>query len=95
MESPLRQIVFNSGNEDGSAVLQEIRKGKGYDAFKNEIISDMISAGIIDPVKVTRTSVQNAASAAAILLTTEVAIADEPEKNKHEHSHGDDMTGEY
>lgn len=96
LESPLRQIVFNSGNEDGSAVLQEIRKGKGYDAFKNEIISDMISAGIIDPVKVTRSCVQNAASAAAILLTTEVAIADEPEKNKHEHNHGGDTgMGEY
>lgn len=96
LESPLRQIVFNSGNEDGSAVLQEIRKGKGYDAFKNEIISDMISAGIIDPVKVTRSCVQNAASAAAILLTTEVAVADEPEKNKHEHNHGGDTgMGEY
>ena len=94
LESPLRQIVFNSGNEDGSAVLQEIRKGKGYDAFKNEIISDMISAGIIDPVKVTRNCVQNAASAAAILLTTEVAIADEPEKNKHEHNHPD-MNADY
>ncbi|TSD02638.1 MAG: chaperonin GroEL [Parcubacteria group bacterium Athens0714_16] len=89
LESPLRQIVFNSGNEDGSAVLQEVRKGKGYDAFKNEIISDMISAGIIDPVKVTRSCVQNASSAAAILLTTEVAIADEPEKEKHEHNHGE------
>lgn len=95
LESPLRQIVFNSGNEDGSAVLQEVRKGKGYDAFKNEIISDMISAGIIDPVKVTRSSVQNASSAAAILLTTEVAIADEPEKEKHEHNHSDAGIGEY
>ncbi|MFA5838588.1 MAG: chaperonin GroEL [Candidatus Paceibacterota bacterium] len=94
LESPLKQIVFNSGNEDGSAVLQEVRKGKGYDAFKNEIIEDMILAGIIDPVKVTRSGVQNASSAAAILLTTEVAIADEPEKNKHEHSHTD-MNSDY
>lgn len=92
LESPLRQIVLNSGNEDGSAVLHEVRKGKGYDAFKNEIISDMISAGIIDPVKVTRSSVQNASSAASILLTTEVAIADEPEKEKHEHGNSDMST---
>lgn len=95
LESPLKQIVFNSGNEDGSAVLQEVRKGKGYDAFKNEIIDDMILAGIIDPVKVTRSGVQNASSAAAILLTTEVAIADEPEKDRHEHNHGDMGMGEY
>jgi len=94
LESPLKQIVFNSGNEDGSAVLQEVRKGKGYDAFKNEIVPDMILAGIIDPVKVTRTGIQNAASASAILLTTEVAIADEPKEDKHEHSHSD-MGGEY
>ena len=96
LESPLRQIVMNAGKEDGSAVLQEIRKGKGYDAMKNEIIDDMIEAGIIDPVKVSRSAIQNAASAAAMLLTTEVAVADEPEKNKHEHNHSGDMgTGEY
>jgi chaperonin GroEL len=54
----------------------------GYDAVKDEIVSDMLEAGIIDPVKVTRGGVQHAVSAAAILLTTEAAIADEPEDKK-------------
>jgi len=78
LEAPLKQIVFNSGNEDGSAVVQEVRKGKGYNALTNEIVEDMLKEGIIDPVKVARSGIQNAASAAGLLLTTEVAIAEEP-----------------
>lgn len=82
LDAPFKQIVINSGNEEGGAVLQDVRKGKGYDALKNEIIDDNIKAGIIDPVKVTRSGIQNAASAAAILLTTEAAVAEEPKEEK-------------
>lgn len=80
LEAPLKQIVINAGKDDGSAIVERVKLGKGnagYDAFKDEMVGDMIAAGIVDPVKVTRTGLQNAASAAAILLTTEVAIADD------------------
>lgn len=85
LESPLKQIVVNSGRDDGSVIVEEVKKGKGnigYDALKDEVVSDMILAGIIDPVKVTRSCVENAASAGAILLTTEVAISEEPKEEK-------------
>ena len=85
LEAPLAQIAANSGKGDGSSVVEKVKNGKGnigYDAVKDEMISDMLAAGIIDPVKVTRSALQHAASAAAILLTTEVAVADEPEKEK-------------
>ncbi len=80
---PLKQIAINGGKDSGDVIVDTVQKGKGntgYDAVKDEIVPDMIAAGIIDPVKVTRGSVQHAVSAAAILLTTEVAIADEPEE---------------
>ncbi|MES2088269.1 MAG: chaperonin GroEL [Patescibacteria group bacterium] len=83
LSAPLRQIAINTGKEDGSVIVERVRLGKGaigYDALKDEMVPDMIAAGIIDPVKVTRSGIQNAASAAAILLTTEVAIADEPKE---------------
>lgn len=85
LEAPLKQIAVNAGKDDGSVIVEEVRKGKGnlgYDAQKDEMVSDMIVAGIIDPVKVTRSGIEHAASAAAILLTTEVAVADEPEEKK-------------
>lgn len=85
LERPLRQIAINAGKEDGSVIVMEVQKGKvhaGYDAKEGEMVEDMLQAGIIDPVKVTRGSVQHAVSAAAILLTTEAAIADEPEEKK-------------
>jgi len=85
LEAPLKQIAVNAGRDDGSVVVDQVRRGKGnagYDALKDEMVPDMIAAGIIDPVKVTRSGVENAASAGAILLTTEVAVADEPEKEK-------------
>ncbi len=96
LEAPLRQIVLNAGKDDASVLIEKIKNEKGnggYDALRDMWVLDMISAGIIDPVKVTRLGLENAASAAAILLTTEVAIADEPEKEKNgaEHNHG----GEY
>ncbi len=85
LEAPLRQIAVNAGKEDGSVIVDKVRSGKGnlgYDALNDGIVVDMISAGIVDPVKVTRLGVQNSCSAAAILLTTEVAIANEPEDKK-------------
>ena len=85
LEAPLKQIAINAGKEDGSVIVDKVKNGKGnagYDALKDEMIADMIVAGIVDPVKVTRSGVENACSAAAILLTTEVAVADEPEKDK-------------
>ena len=87
LEAPTRQIAINAGKDDGSVIVEKIKNGKGnigYDAQNDEMVVDMIAAGIVDPVKVTRLGVENACSAAAILLTTEAAIADEPEEKKHE-----------
>src|SRR3989338_3915837 len=85
LEAPLRQIAVNAGKDDGSVIVEEVKKGRGnygYDALKDEMTLDMMTAGIVDPVKVTRLGVENAASAAAILLTTEVAVAEEPKEEK-------------
>jgi chaperonin GroEL len=85
LEMPLRQIADNTGKDDGAVIVEKVRTAggnAGYDAFKGEMVPDMIAAGIIDPVKVERAGVQHAVSAAAILLTSECAIADEPEDNK-------------
>ena len=91
LKEPLRQIAKNAGKED-AVVLAEVLKGEansGYDALTDTFINDMFEAGIIDPVKVTRCALENATSAVAILLTTEVAIADEPEsKQEKSHDHG-------
>lgn len=87
LEAPLKQIAVNAGRDDGSVIVDQVKHGKGnsgYDALLDAMVPDMLVAGIIDPVKVTRSGVQNAASAAAILLTTEVAIADEPKPEKPE-----------
>ncbi len=93
MEAPLKQIAVNAGRDDGSVVVDKVKNGRGnagFDALQDEFIADMIAAGIVDPVKVTRLGVENACSAAAILLTTEAAVADEPEEKKEGagHSHG-------
>ncbi|HTL49543.1 MAG TPA: chaperonin GroEL [Steroidobacteraceae bacterium] len=85
IEEPLRQIVQNAG-EDGSVVLAKVREGKGsygYNAATGEY-GDMIDMGILDPTKVTRLALQNAASVAGLLLTTEVMVAEAP-KEEHEH----------
>lgn len=82
LQEPLRQIAKNAGKE-GGVVLAEVLKGQtnfGYDALADIFVADMFEAGIIDPVKVTRCALENAASAVALLLTTEVAIADEPKE---------------
>jgi chaperonin GroEL len=90
LEAPLRQIIINTGKADGSVAVEKIMQSKsenaGYNALTEEYSDDLIKDGIIDPVKVTRTALENAASAAGILLTTEVAIADEPEPKKP-HTH--------
>jgi chaperonin GroEL len=86
LEEPIRRIVGNAG-QDGSVVVQQVRSmGKdkkyfGYDVISGEYV-DMIKAGIIDPVKVTRGALQNAASIASMILTTEALITDIPEKDK-------------
>jgi|TARA_Y100000310_G_scaffold259158_1_gene267766 chaperonin GroEL len=90
LEMPLKQIAVNAGKDDGSVIVENVKKSRGnagYDAVNDEIVSDMISSGIVDPVKVTRSGVENATSAAAILLTTEAAIAEEPEE-KTSHAGG-------
>ncbi|MBF0493960.1 MAG: chaperonin GroEL [Candidatus Omnitrophica bacterium] len=84
LESPLRQIATNAGKE-GSVIVQRLEAEKndkiGYDAEADEF-TDLVKAGIIDPTKVTRTAIQNAASIAALMLTTEVVICEKPEENK-------------
>jgi len=83
LEEPIRQIANNAGQE-GSVVVQKVKTMKtneGYDAEKNEY-SDMIAAGVIDPKKVTRSALQNAASIAALMLTTETVVTDIPEEEK-------------
>ncbi len=83
LEEPLRQIATNAGWE-GSVVVEKVKtlpEGEGLDALNGKYVN-MIDAGIIDPAKVTRSALQNAASIAALLLTTEVIVAEKPEKEK-------------
>src|SRR6201995_747848 len=84
LEEPLRQIVANSG-EEGAIVVGKIRDSKdnnfGYNA-QNDKFEDLVKAGVIDPTKVTRTALQNAASIAALMLTTEALVSDVPEDKK-------------
>ena len=81
LEAPIRQIAANAGL-DGSVILEKVRTsgkdGYGFDAYKEEYC-DMVSSGIIDPAKVTRSALENAASVAAMVLTTESLVADKPE----------------
>jgi chaperonin GroEL len=94
MEEPIRQIAGNAG-VDGSIIAERAKnekKGWGFDAAKMEWV-DMIKSGIIDPAKVTRYALQNAASIAALLLTTECAITDIPEKKSNSAPQGGGMGG--
>ena len=94
LTSPVRQIAENAG-QDGSVTLEELKKvsgNTGYNAAEDRW-EDLVAAGIIDPTKVTRIALQNAASIAALLLTTEAAIADAPKKDEKDsagdaHGHG-------
>jgi chaperonin GroEL len=81
LEAPIKQIAINAGLE-GGVVVEKVRNlpvGQGLNAATGEYV-DMIATGILDPAKVTRSALQNAASIAALFLTTEVVIADKPEK---------------
>ena len=81
LAEPMKQIATNAGI-DGSVVLEKVKTagqvGYGFDAYKEEYC-DMISCGIVDPTKVTRSALENAASVSATLLTTEALVADKPE----------------
>ncbi|MFZ1869900.1 MAG: chaperonin GroEL [Steroidobacteraceae bacterium] len=86
IEEPLRQIVENAG-EDAAVILNKVREGKGtfgYNAATGEF-GDLIEQGILDPTKVTRLALQNAASVAGLLLTTEVMVAEAPKDEEHSH----------
>jgi chaperonin GroEL len=94
VEEPLRQIVGNAGLE-GSIVVNKVREGKGnfgYNARTDEY-GDLVAMGVIDPAKVVRTALQNAASVAGLMLTTEAMVAEKPKEEKAPagggHSHGD------
>jgi chaperonin GroEL len=98
LEEPLRQIVYNAGHE-GAVVVEKVRSSKevnyGFNA-ETEEYEDLVAAGVIDPTKVTRTALQNAASVAALLLTTEVLISEmKEEKKTPAMPPGDGMGGMY
>ncbi|HPC77343.1 MAG TPA: TCP-1/cpn60 chaperonin family protein, partial [bacterium] len=83
LEEPLKQLAFNAGLE-GSVVVEKVKtlpKGHGLNVMTAQYV-DMIQSGIIDPVKVTRSALQNAASIAAMLLTTEAVVVEKPEEKK-------------
>ena len=103
IEEPVRQIAQNAGLE-GSVVVENVKKagtGIGFNALKNEYV-DMLQAGIVDPAKVTRSALQNAASIASMVLTTETLVADKPEKEAPapaapgiQNLHPDDPDGDF
>ena len=83
MEEPLRQIVANAGDEP-SVVVNEVAQGEGnygYNAQSGEY-GDLVEMGVLDPTKVTRTALQNAASVASLILTTDCMVADLPQEEK-------------
>jgi len=87
LEAPLRQIADNAGHE-GSVVVEKVRDGEGAFGFNadKEVYEDLIAAGVIDPTKVVRFALQNAASVASLLLTTEAMIAEKPKEKKETHT---------
>ena len=97
LEEPLKQIAVNAG-VDGAVVVNSVLSAKkanyGYDAFKDEYC-DVVKKGIIDPTKVTRSALQNAASIASTLLTTESAVCDIPQPPAPAAPQGGDMGGMY
>jgi chaperonin GroEL len=103
LEEPIRQIAQNAGLE-GSVVVERVKKeaaNTGFDAASEKYV-DMIEAGIIDPTKVTRYALQNAASVASLMLTTEVMVSEIPDDKKAQaggmpggHSHGGGMGDMY
>jgi len=94
LEEPLRQIVHNSGGE-ASVVMSKVRDGEGnfgFNAATGEY-GDMLEMGILDPTKVTRSALQNAASIAGVMITTEAMVAEAPKEEEHSHGGGGDMGG--
>ena len=93
IEEPVRQIAENAG-VDGAVVVQKVKEGNGDFGFNAQtmVYENLISAGVVDPTKVTRTAVQNAASIASLLLTTETMLAeipeDKPAQQQAGHGHG-------
>ena len=83
LEEPVRQIANNAGFE-GSVVVQRVREGEGSFGFNAEtgVYEDLMKTGIVDPTKVTRFALQNAASVSGLLMTTEAMVAEKPEKEK-------------
>ncbi len=85
LSEPLKQIVLNAGKRSSDVVLEKVVSEKGvnfgYDASEDKYLDDMIKSGIIDPLKVTRTALENAVSVAAMLLTTEAVVTDLPKKD--------------
>jgi len=84
LTAPLRQIADNVGKTEGAVVVDRVLAmgdGAGYDALNDMYVTDMVKEGIIDPVKVTRSGLQNAASAAAMILTTEASVTEEPKED--------------
>ena len=97
LEEPIRQIAANAGIE-GSIIVEKVRENEsksfGYDAYQDKFI-DMIEAGILDPTKVTRSALQNAASVASMLLTTESIVTDIPAPEPAAPAAGGGMGGMY
>ncbi len=97
LEEPLRRIAANAGHE-GSVVVNRVREGKGAFGFnaQTEKFEDLVEAGVIDPTKVARVALQNAASVASLLLTTEAMVAEKPKEEKaHAHGPGAGMGGDF
>jgi chaperonin GroEL len=94
MEEPLRQIVENAGAEP-SVVLNKVKDGKGSFGFNaaTEEFGDLVKMGILDPTKVVRCALQNAASIAGLMITTEASVAEKPKKEEHAHPPGGGMGG--
>ncbi|MDP7495012.1 MAG: TCP-1/cpn60 chaperonin family protein, partial [Roseibacillus sp.] len=92
VESPLRQLAANAGRE-GALIVEHVKNSEGsigYDVAKDDYV-DLIAQGVVDPTKVTRSALQNAASIAGLLLTTECVVTDLPEEDApepHGHDHG-------
>jgi len=96
MEEPIRAIAQNAG-KDGSVVAEEVKKLKGNEGYNaaKDVYEDLVKAGIVDPAKVTRSALQNAASVAAMFLTTECVITDLPKKEEPAGGHGGGMGMDY
>jgi chaperonin GroEL len=96
LQEPLRQIAENAGKEDAAMIVAKVQMGEkaaGYDAKADELVDDMLKAGIVDPAKMPRQALENAVSAAAILLTTEAAVTELPEPKKDSGPAMPDMGG--